>query len=346
MRKVLSLVLVIALIATISGCGSQTPQSPQTPTNVEPAKKIDFTIFTGSQGGGYAAAGAMFNEQWEKNISGFRGSTVAGGSLTNVVNVEKSTDPNVMGLAFNTVLYDGTQHAGDFATQLSGPTKNVSAMVRLNRQSLFLAPVLKDKIPDGVTTMGQYLATKPKVRLFTKDRGTGGEIATRKLLEAYGLSYEIIESWGGKVTYSSTSDGVGAVVNGHADAVWQTYVPHAADLQELESAREVVYLQIEDEIVQKLVESGGYLELEAPADWFKDKISVSTFMEDTVVFTHKDADEEIIYQTTKIILENKQRWENGQKAFESFEPENAWKGTIVPLHPGAERAFKELGYMK
>jgi TRAP transporter TAXI family solute receptor len=138
---------------------------------------------------------------------------------------------------------------------------------------------------------------------------------------------------------------VAAVVNGHADAVWQTYVPHAADLQELESAREIVYLQIEDEIVKKLVDGAGYMEFQAPADWFKDKQSVNTFMEDTVVFTHKDAPDDVIYETTKIILENKEKWFNGQKAFESFEPEHGWEGTIIPLHQGAEKAYKELGYM-
>lgn len=345
MRKFLTLVLITMLTIALVGCSSSTPTPSNTGSDSGDAKKYNFTILTGSQGGGYMAAGAMFVDEWEKNVKGFKGSTVMGGSFTNVVKLEQSEDEMIMGLAFNTVLYDGTKHTGDFATQIKGPIENVRAMVRLNRQSLFLAPVLKDKVPEGVTTLGQYLETKPKLRLFTKDRGTGGEIATRKMLEAYGITYETIESWGGKVTYSSTSDGVGAVVNGHADAVWQTYVPHAADLQELESARDIVYLQIDDEIVSKLVDNYGFMEFQAPADWFSHSEAVNTFMEDTVVFTHKDAPEEVIYETTKIILENKEKWFNGQKAFESFEPENAWKGTIVPLHPGAERAYKELGFM-
>jgi TRAP-type uncharacterized transport system substrate-binding protein len=311
-----------------------------------PPQKYDVEIYTGSQGGGFMTAGAMFSDQWQKDIPGFYGSTLmSGGSFNNAILIEQSESPLIVGLVFNTVLSDALNHAGDFAEKANGPLEDLMAMARLNRQSLFLAPTLKSAVPEGVTSVGAYLSTHPKITLYTKERGSGGEIATRKLLEAAGYSYESFAEWGGKVTYSSTSDGVAAVVDGHAQAVWQSYVPHAADLQELESSRDIIYLQVENEIVEKLLES-GYTSFVAPADWFSSSAeNVNTFMEDTTVVCHKDMPEDLVYQMTLTLLQNKSKWEVGQTAFESFEPENAWQDTIVPLHPGAARAFRELGYM-
>jgi TRAP transporter TAXI family solute receptor len=310
------------------------------------SQKYDVEIYTGSQGGGFMTAGAMFSDQWQKDIPGFYGSTLmSGGSFNNAILIEQSESPLIIGLVFNTVLSDALAHEGDFAEKTDGPLEDMAAMARLNRQSLFLAPTLKSAVPAGVTSVGEFLATHPKITLYTKERGSGGEIATRKLLEAAGYSYDSFAEWGGKVTYSSTSDGVAAVVDGHAEAVWQSYVPHAADLQELESSRDIVYLQVEQEIVDALLKS-GYNPFLAPADWFSSTDEpINTFMEDTTVVCHKDMPEELVYQMTKTLLQNKEKWEVGQTAFESFEPENACKSTVVPLHPGAERAYRELGYM-
>lgn len=362
MRKVWYLVVVLTLISAIflTGCGSNNaaPSNSSSSNDAgkeEPAsnssseksanEKLDFIFHTGSQGGGYMAFGAMFVEEWEKNIAGFKASTVTGGSFTNVIKVEQSKTGFELGASFTTVTFDGINHKNDFAEKLSEPVENLRAIARLNRRSLFLAPVIASAVPEGVTTLGQFLELKPSIKIYNKDRGTGGEIATRRVLEAYGVSYEDIESWGGKVTFSSTSDGVDAVVNGTADGVWQSFAPQAAALQELESSRDVIFLDIDDEIVEKLKNDNGFAPFTAPAEWFKSKKSVNTYSEDTVVYVHKDAPEDVVYEMTKIVLQNKDKWAKGQKAFETFEPENAWQDTIIPLHPGAEKAYKELGFM-
>jgi TRAP transporter TAXI family solute receptor len=335
--------IISALVAVfaIGGCGG----GGQAGSGGE--ERIDFTFHTGSQGGGYQTFANMFVEEWETEIEGFSTSTVSGGSFTNAVKVEQSQNGQDMGASFTTVLFDGVNHQGDFPEAVDGPLENLRAIARLNRQSVWLAPTVANAVPEGVTTVGEFLEQQPSITIFNKDRGTGGEIATRRLLDAYGVSYEDFESWGGGVNFSSTSDGVSAVVNGQAQGVWQSYVPRAADLQELSGSRDIVYLEVEEDIIQKLNEEYGFLPFTAPVDeWFGAPEPVDTFMEDTVVYVHKDAPEDVVKEMTRIVLENKEKWVRGQKAFETFEPENAWKDTVVPLHPGAEEAYKELGYME
>ncbi|MEM3574904.1 MAG: TAXI family TRAP transporter solute-binding subunit [Candidatus Bathyarchaeia archaeon] len=51
------------------------------------------------------------------------------------------------------------------------------------------------------------------------------------------------------------------------------------------------------------------------------------------------------YAITKAICDNRNVWVVAYKASEVFDPKTAWK-TPIPLHPGAERYYKEMGYMK
>ena len=47
----------------------------------------------------------------------------------------------------------------------------------------------------------------------------------------------------------------------------------------------------------------------------------------------------------KIICENKEKWAATHSMFAPFDPTKAGN-TPIPLHPGAEKYFKEKGYIK
>jgi TRAP-type uncharacterized transport system substrate-binding protein len=51
---------------------------------------------------------------------------------------------------------------------------------------------------------------------------------------------------------------------------------------------------------------------------------------------------------TKTIIEGKDALVRGHAGLAEFDPKTAWKPEEVgiPLHPGAERAFREKGWMK
>ena len=56
-----------------------------------------------------------------------------------------------------------------------------------------------------------------------------------------------------------------------------------------------------------------------------------------------NVDEEIVYEMTKSLWENLEKL-GKQSIVKQFDPKNAVKGTAdVPLHPGAERYYKEIG---
>jgi TRAP transporter TAXI family solute receptor len=66
-----------------------------------------------------------------------------------------------------------------------------------------------------------------------------------------------------------------------------------------------------------------------------------------VVFTHKDADEQMIYEITKAFWKNLDEAKTIDAGFKQLSSQKALGGrSDVPLHPGALRYFKEVGLIK
>ena len=93
----------------------------------------------------------------------------------------------------------------------------------------------------------------------------------------------------------------------------------------------------------------GYTPATMPPDTFKNQAKpVSTVGFPTVLITNKELPEPIAYTITKTVIENKDALVRGHAGLAEFEPRTAWQPEKVgiPLHPGAERAYREKGWMK
>jgi TRAP-type uncharacterized transport system substrate-binding protein len=68
----------------------------------------------------------------------------------------------------------------------------------------------------------------------------------------------------------------------------------------------------------------------------------------TVLITNTALPEPIAYTITKTLIESKEALVRGHAGLAAFDPTTAWKpeNVGVPLHPGAERAYREKGWMK
>jgi len=75
-------------------------------------------------------------------------------------------------------------------------------------------------------------------------------------------------------------------------------------------------------------------------------VDIPTISMPTIMITNYKVPEEVAYSIVKILDENLEKVQNLSKALEGFNTETAWMNLPAPLHPGAERAYKELGYMK
>ena len=61
------------------------------------------------------------------------------------------------------------------------------------------------------------------------------------------------------------------------------------------------------------------------------------------LFVRADADEDLVYQMTKVLYEHKDKLVQTSKAASTVSPDYAMASTVVPLHPGAIRYYREIG---
>ncbi len=83
--------------------------------------------------------------------------------------------------------------------------------------------------------------------------------------------------------------------------------------------------------------------------WKGQDKEIQTVGANQCILIRSDTPDDVAYILTKAICENKPRLvETVAIAETSFFPETAWEPNALgaPIHPGAERYYREMGYMK
>jgi TRAP transporter TAXI family solute receptor len=85
-----------------------------------------------------------------------------------------------------------------------------------------------------------------------------------------------------------------------------------------------------------------------PADTYEGVGEVKTLSVNAQLVVSADSDEELIYQVTKALWHptNRTVLETGHAKGRLIRPETALDGVSVPLHPGAERYYREAGLIE
>ncbi len=83
-----------------------------------------------------------------------------------------------------------------------------------------------------------------------------------------------------------------------------------------------------------------------PKEAYSLSSDVPTVATGNVILVREGVPEEVVYQITRAILEHVDEFRSAHPSVQTFQPEMAVLGPIVPYHPGAERYFKEVGLLK
>lgn len=186
-------------------------------------------------------------------------------------------------------------------------------------------------------------------RIAVGARGSGMEHHTRNIFAAMGLSFDDI-----KPIYLSFGPGARAVKDGKADAQFQCCVPNPAmtELSELSEVRAVAIGDVLDKIVR---EKPVYGKTILPAGAFKghDK-DVPAVADVNGWFAHRSLSDDIAYLFAKTILDNYKEFAKKMPQFATVQQvldaakTDGIKALEIgaPLHPGAEKAYREAGILE
>jgi TRAP transporter TAXI family solute receptor len=208
-----------------------------------------------------------------------------------------------------------------------------------------LSAVKADK---GINSWADMKSGKKDIRICTQSKGSLSEFAAMQVLEAYGISYDDLKGWGGDILMKGFKEMVPALKEGAIDGFLMMATPFHPTWTEAAISRPLKFLPLEDAVLGKLKSKYGYTSSVVPAGMFKGlEKDVVTIGFPTCLLVREDISDEVVYTLVKAIVENKEKIQSAYKSFKAFDPKTAWKPEKlggVPLHPGAEKYYKERGW--
>ncbi|MEQ1403458.1 TAXI family TRAP transporter solute-binding subunit [Neorhizobium sp. Rsf11] len=170
---------------------------------------------------------------------------------------------------------------------------------------------------------------------------SGTELNARAIFEAAGMSYKDL----GKTEYLPFAESVELIKNRQLDATLQSAGLGVASIRDLATSLKINVVTIPKAEVEKI--GAPYIPAVIPAGTYEGQTAeVETAAVGNFLITHSGVSDETAYQLTKLLFENLPKLTAAHAAAKAIDPKKALDGMPVPLHPGAERYYKEIGLMK
>jgi len=108
----------------------------------------------------------------------------------------------------------------------------------------------------------------------------------------------------------------------------------------------VLFLPMDESVQDEMVTRYGYGRAVIPAGTYAGQTEdVASTAQHFVFFTHKDAPEDLVYAMTRLTFENKDDLVAAHSLFEALDRAVGPRDFPIPLHPGAERYYREMGLL-
>jgi len=171
---------------------------------------------------------------------------------------------------------------------------------------------------------------------------SGTELNARAILKAAGLTYADFA----KVEYLPFGESVELMKNRQLDATLQSAGLGVSSIRDLATSVKIVVVPIPADVVAK-VGDPAYQAAVIPANTYEGQAAdVPTAAIANFLVTQSDVSNELAYQMTKALYDNLDTLYAAHNAAKAIKRENAVKGMPVPLHPGAEKYYREVGVIK
>ncbi|MCM5568889.1 TAXI family TRAP transporter solute-binding subunit [Burkholderiaceae bacterium FT117] len=171
---------------------------------------------------------------------------------------------------------------------------------------------------------------------------SGTELNARAVFKAAGMSYQDFS----KVEYLPFGESVELIKNRQLDATLQSAGLGVASIRDLATAIKIVVIPVPADVVAKIGDA-AYQSAMIPAGTYEGQAAdVPTAAINNFLVTHSGVSDDIAYKMAKSLFENLDQMVSAHAAAKRISLENAVKGMPLPLHPGAEKYYREKGVLK
>jgi len=209
----------------------------------------------------------------------------------------------------------------------------------------------------GIGSMEELVERKEPLTLVTGRIGpTGPDVLTwtvEEVMKNYGFNYKDVETWGGKVLFPGPSTvGVPLVKKGEANAIFQEGM-HNVIWEDLVEARPMRCLPLNRRVVDHMKRTYGFDEAIIPRGRLKgiEEDLLTIDFGGWLLFCREDLPDELAYLLARVSVEQSDLIAAPYKDQPEFRrglefpmtPQHLSGKCVIPLHPGAEAYYKEIG---
>jgi len=298
------------------------------------AKKAAISMVTGGTAGTYFPVGGAICEVINEALPNIEVTALTGNaSVANINLIWKHeiesglTQNNIADWAYNSSkLYKGKE-----------PVKNLRAIAALFPETMHIVAQKSANINKIDDMKGK--------KISVSSPGSGGEADIKAILGALGITFNDFNA-----VNLDQATSAQYMKDKLLDAFWTTIGYPGSSVIDIAQRREINLVPFSDEEIEKVIkEYPYYVKSIIPGGTYKGvDEDTQTLSVMAIWAVDADVDEEVIYQVTKALWDNVNlaRIHLAHAKAKNITLETALDGISIPLHPGAEKFYKEVGLIK
>jgi len=333
----LSLALFLALSLILTGCGNSSSassggtsgSSSGSSSALPSATPTDIVLGTaGSSGTYYVVGAAMANTiNQHSNFLNVVAQTT-NGSVENL-NLCISGDIQ-MGMSNADGIYFASHGGNDYYKE----TQNIKGVMRLYESSGHMVTMADSGIKTYQDLVGKKVCLGPPSTTIVE--------MSKAILRAYGIDPEKDIT----PVYFSISEGLDKLTDGVIDATFFVGAQPVSGLSSAAATHKLSFVEADPEVLKQVCEQDTYYEpTTIPDGTYPGMSGCDTLKIYTEIFANGDVSDDAVYEFVKQALTNLSEYKDAHVSCQEIDPSTAWQ-TAAPLHPGAEKYYKEIGVLK
>jgi hypothetical protein len=298
------------------------------------AQEEFITIGTGGQTGVYYVVGQSICRLVNRNTADHGLKCTApstGGSIANI-NAIKAGDMQ-MGVAQS----DWQYHAYNGTSQFEGDQfEDLRAVFSVHGEPFNVVARADSGIESFTDLVGK--------RVNIGNPGSGQRATMEVVMDAMGWALDDFAL----ASELKSAEQAAALGDNKVDAIIFTVGHPAGSIQEATTTVDSKIIPVDTPEIAELVDANPYYAwADVPGGMYKgNDEDVRTFGVKATFVTSAEVPDDVVYQVVKAVFDNFDRFKGLHPAFENLTPEDMIStGLSAPLHPGAEKYYKEQGWM-
>jgi uncharacterized protein len=220
-----------------------------------------------------------------------------------------------------------------------GQYKNLRLIAKLEDPFFFLVAARKES---GIKDFNSIKQKHLPVRIV------GGDASMTAILKFYGITTTDIESWGGKMRVSNDDaiKGDFDIISGFLGS--PALNPESAIWTTLSQKFDLYFFEFPEELLKQIAQQNvdaEFVEIHHSLLRGVNRRIKTLGRSGESVFARDDTPEQAAYDLAKAIDEHHSALKWFIRIY-TYDPKTVWQNFGVPLHPGAERYYREAGYIK